>query len=220
MKTYLTFLRLISLSISSVLTDRRSQHRSNFDDKVGKVIQKWSVIMTILVSVLTWSSHVHTQISEYDDCLEPGFDKSEFGRPLTSEERIALWDDEFDEQLANITKCTDGQSDSSSGGGGGDGVSQSSQKSGSTNSNFRSNNYSKVGEKSTSVANTVSQEPQSGNIGSSDMPDTQYSNGRKEQVSKIVDNKAALRAQIKVQIELETDPQVKRQLIKQYEALK
>lgn len=173
--------------------------------------------MTILVSVLTWSSHGYTQLSEYNECSEAGFDKSEFERPLTQEEQIALWDDEFHEQLADITKCTDGQSDSSSAGGGG---SQSSQKSGSTNSNFRSNNYLKVGEKSTSVANTVSQEPQSGNIGLSDMPDTQYSNGRKEQALTIVDNKAALRAQIKAQIELETDPGVKRQLTKEYEALK
>jgi hypothetical protein len=179
--------------------------------------------MTILVSVLTWSSHGYTQLSEYNECSEAGFDKSEFERPLTQEEQIALWDDEFHEHLADITKCTDGQSDSSSGGGGGGGGgggSQSSQKSGSTNSNFRSNNYLKVGEKSTSVANTVSQEPQSGNIGSSDMPDTQYSNGRKEQALTIVDNKAALRAQIKAQIELETDPEVKRQLTKEYEALK
>ena len=175
--------------------------------------------MTILVSVLTWSSHGYTQLSEYNECSEAGFDKSEFERPLTQEEQIALWDDEFHEQLADITKCTDGQSDSSSGGGGGGG-SQSSQKSGSTNSNFRSNNYLKVGEKSTSVANTVSQEPQSGNIGSPNMPDTQYSNGRKEQALTIVDNKAALRAQIKAQIELETDPEVKRQLNKEYEALK
>jgi len=52
------------------------------------------------------------------------------------------------------------------------------------------------------------------------MPDTQYSNGRKEQALTIVDNKAALRAQIKAQIELETDPEVKRQLNKEYEALK
>ncbi|MAH73728.1 MAG: hypothetical protein CMK29_06485 [Porticoccaceae bacterium] len=178
--------------------------------------EKWTVIMTILVSVLSWSSPGYTQLSEYNDCSETGFDKSEFERPLTQEEQIALWDDEFHEQLADITRCTDGQSGSSNGGGG----SKSSQKSRSTNSTFWSDNYLEVGEKSTSVANTVSQVPQSGNIGASDMPDTQYSNGRKEQALTIVDNKAALRAQIKAQIELETDPGVKRQLTKEYEALK
>lgn len=178
---------------------------------------KWTVILTVLIAVLTWSLSGYAQISEYNECAETGFDKSEYERPLTQEEQVALWDEEFQEQLADITKCTDGQSVSSSGG---DAGPQSSQKTGSTNSTFRSNNYLKVGEKSIAVANAVSQEPQSSNNGSADMPDTQYSNGRKEQAMEAVDNKVRLRAQIKAQIESETDPDVKNQLIEQYEALK
>ena len=63
MKTYLTFLRLISLSISSVLTDRRSQHRSNFYNKVGKVIQKKAFLL-FLAMVFSVGQSVADNFSE------------------------------------------------------------------------------------------------------------------------------------------------------------
>ena len=189
----------------------------------SSICKNFTVAVAVLVTILTWSQYGHTELSEYTECTEVEFDKSEFDRPLTQEEQIALWDDDFQEQLADITKCTDSQIDSARGGGasqGGAGASQggggASKNTESTSSDSLSRNALKGNQKSTSVTNTVVQIPQSNDEASPGVLD----NGREETALVATDNKAALRAQIKAQIDVETDPEVKRLLIKQLEALK
>jgi hypothetical protein len=104
-------------------------------------------------------------------------------------------------------------------GAGSSGQSQSTAASNGSGSGPLSKNYLKDGQNSTSVVNSASQTPEplyeTNETGSGS-----GNNGGKELSLSAVDNKAALRAQIKALMDVEKDPAVKDELLKQYEALK
>jgi hypothetical protein len=181
------------------------------------------VTMSMTLWLLLGSQYAYAQLSEYTECTEVEFSTYKSRRPLTQEEQVEAWDVEFYEGLVDIDKCS--QTDSSGGGAAGgsgagsSGQSQSTAASNGSGSGPLSKNYLKDGQNSTSVVNSASQTPEplyeTNETGSGS-----GTNGGKELSLSAVDNKAALRAQIKALMDVEKDPAVKDELLKQYEALK
>ena len=179
------------------------------------------VTMSMTLWLLLGSQYAYAQLSEYTECTEVEFSTYKSRRPLTQEEQVEAWDLGFYEDLVDIDKCS--QTDSSGGGAAGgsgagsSGQSQSTAASNGSGSGPLGKNYLKDGQNSTSVVNAASQSPEplyeTNEAGSGN-------NGRKELALSAVDNKAALRAQIKALMAVEKDPAVKDELLKQYEALK
>ena len=161
--------------------------------------------------------YAQAQISEYSDCSEDYHDKSAFQRPLTQEEKAERLENVFYERLSSVTKCVDQESDGAGGGGGGAGGGAAGGSSGAGQS--VSKNVLSKGEKSLGITGSKVQVPVV-EKSSGDIEEQEPTNGREHIELQEVDNKAALRAQIKAQADIETDPEIKAKLIEQYEALK
>ena len=159
--------------------------------------------------------YAQAQISEYSDCSEDYHDKSAFQRPLTQEEKAERLENFFYERLSSVTKCVDQESDGGAGGGGGAAGGSSAAGAGQS----MSKNVLSKGEKSLGITGSKVQVPVV-EKSSGDIEEQEPTNGREHIELQEVDNKAALRAQIKAQADIETDPEIKAKLIEQYEALK
>jgi hypothetical protein len=159
--------------------------------------------------------YAQAQISEYSDCSEDYHDKSAFQRPLTQEEKAERLENVFYERLSSVTKCVDQESDGGAGGGGGAAGGSSAAGAGQS----MSKNVLSKGEKSLGITGSKVQVPVVEKP-SGDIEEQESTNGREHIELQEVDNKAALRAQIKAQADIETDPEIKAKLIEQYEALK
>jgi len=156
------------------------------------------------------------QISEYSDCSEHYHDKSTFERPSTQEEKAERLEDIFYDRLSSVTKCVDQNSD----GNGGGGSASSGGSSGGGAGQSMSRNTLSEGEKSLGITGTEVQVPVAEAGAAPTDVEADLTNGREHKDMEVVDNKAALRAQIKAQADVETDPEIKAKLIEQYEALK
>lgn len=161
------------------------------------------------------------QISEYGDCSEHYHDKSTFERPSTQEEKAERLEDIFYDRLSSVTKCVDQNSDGSGGGGSasGGGSSGGGSSGGGAGQSMSRNTLSE-GEKSLGITGTEVQVPVAYAGATPTDVEADLTNGREHKELEVVDNKAALRAQIKAQADIETDPEIKAKLIEQYEALK
>ena len=159
------------------------------------------------------------QISEYTDCSEYDLGSRADGAPLTTQEKVERLDDTYYPKVAEITKCEENSRD------------EGASSGGTATSTERvkdvpgiSSNRLEPGKTSIAVTNTVHPTAVSiidraaGNASSSGIDES--ITGRDHEELDEADNTAALRAQIKAQIDIETDPDIKEQLIKQYEALK
>jgi len=174
-----------------------------------------AVIVCLSVPVSTYA-----QISEYIDCSAIYHDESNFERPLTKEEKVSQLEGAFYDHLAKTTKCTPetpGASNPSKSSVGG-----ATSSSGGGASQSISNNMLAEGSESIAITGTKEQKPnfdqtETASFSSSDLGGD---NGREHLELETVDNKAALRSQIKAQADLETDPEIKEKLMKEYEALK
>lgn len=163
--------------------------------------------------------YAQAQISEYSDCSEDYHDKSAFQRPLTQEEKAERLENVFYERLSSVTKCVDQESDGAGGGGGGAAGGSSAAGAGAGAGQSVSKNVLSKGEKSLGITGSKVQVPVV-EKSSADIEEQEPTNGREHIELQEVDNKAALRAQIKAQADIETDPEIKAKLIEQYEALK
>ncbi|MDG1819810.1 MAG: hypothetical protein P8H31_08250 [Porticoccaceae bacterium] len=83
-----------------------------------------------------------------------------------------------------------------------------------------SGNLLNKGEKSLAITSSKSQVPVAEPDSPSGGEQQGLQNGREHIELEAVDNKAVLRAQIKAQADIETDPEIKAKLIEQIEALK
>ena len=159
------------------------------------------------------------QLSEYTDCSDSSFQETVFDSPLTQEEKTKKLDDAFYGLISEESKCTKSSfsqsSQSNAGGSGGSGGSN-----GADIGSLSNNLLDAVGE-SIAIGDSMNQLPDVevlSEASSGEPSDGQ--NGREHLALEDVDNRKALRLQIKKQAELESDPEVKRKLLEQYEALK
>ena len=168
-----------------------------------------SKAFTFLVLYLATAFCAIAQISEYTDCSEYYHDGSDFEQTLTQEEKAERLENAFYGRLSDIVKCVNGESAEegrSSGGASGGEAGQSI-----------SNNILTKGEKSFGITGTKTQGPI---VDEAVSYESSVPNGREHLELEEVDNKAALRVQIKAQADIETDPDIKEKLMEQYEALK
>ena len=175
----------------------------------------------LLVICVSLSPCAAAQISEYSDCSDYYHDQSDFQQPATQEEKAQRLEDTFYDRLSSITKCVDQQSATDGGGGGGSsGGASAGASSGSEAGQSLSSNLLNKGEKSHGITSSKSQIPVVETESFIGDEGQSLQNGREHIELEAVDNKAVLRAQIKAQADIETDPEIKEKLIEQYEALK
>ena len=171
------------------------------------------------------------QISEYTDCSEYDYNSQDDSGPLTTDEKVARLDNIYYPKIADISKCenrTEGDmsstSNAGSSGAGAQGGSGGASSTGSGESSSISTNEINAGETSVGMTNTMYPvaDLNSGSASGSGSPNEidDLTIGKEHDELDAADNVAALRAQIKAQIEVETDPEIKAELRKQYEALK
>ena len=156
------------------------------------------------------------KLSEYRDCSDSSFEETTFDSPLTQEEKTKKLDDAFYGLISEENKCAkpsfSSSSQSNNGGSGGSG--------GSGGAETISNNLLESDEQSIAIGGSINQLPKEEAISETSFVESSNGeNGRKHLDLDDVDNRKALRLQIKEQAELESDPEVKRKLIEQYEAL-
>ena len=169
--------------------------------------------VTVLLILCTLCSASFSQISEYENCSEYDQKLSEFERPLSEEEKIKQLDTAFYKRMSDITKCEDLSSPSTAQG-------SSGSRSGSSVAagyNSLSNNILKAGQASMPVG---SESMRNENSESKTIKINDLNNGRMHSKLKDVDNIETLKTQIKVEAEKETNPEIKKALLEQYEALK
>ena len=167
------------------------------------------------------------QISEYSDCSDSSFEETTFDSPLTQEEKTKKLDDAFYGLISEENKCAKSSfSNSSQSNGGGSSGSGGSASSGGTGSSAGSETMSlsknllENDEQSIAIGGSINQLPKEEAISKTSFVESSNGqNGREHLDLEDVDNRKALRLQIKEQAELESDPEVKRKLIEQYEAL-
>lgn len=184
------------------------------------------------ISIVTLTMNVFAlspakQISEYSDCSDSSFEETTFDSPLTQEEKTKKLDDAFYGLISEENKCAkssfSNSSQSNGGGSSGSGVSASSGGSGSSAGSETmslSKNLLENDEQSIAIGGSINQLPKEEAISETSFVESSNGqNGREHLDLEDVDNRKALRLQIKEQAELESDPEVKRKLIEQYEAL-
>lgn len=187
------------------------------------------------ISIVTLTMNVFAlspakQISEYSDCSDSSFEETTFDYPLTQEEKTKKLDDAFYGLISEENKCAkssfSNSSQSNGGGSSGSGVSASSGGSGGSGSSAGSETMSlsknllENDEQSIAIGGSINQLPKEEAISETSFVESSNGqNGREHLDLEDVDNRKALRLQIKEQAELESDPEVKRKLIEQYEAL-
>lgn len=182
-------------------------------------------IVTLTMNVFALSPA--KQISEYSDCSDSSFEETTFDSPLTQEEKTKKLDDAFYGLISEENKCAkssfSNSSQSNGGGSSGSGVSASSGGSGSSAGSETmslSKNLLENDEQSIAIGGSINQLPKEEAISETSFVESSNGqNGREHLDLEDVDNRKALRLQIKEQAELESDPEVKRKLIEQYEAL-
>lgn len=182
-------------------------------------------IVTLTMNVFALSPA--KQISEYSDCSDSSFEETTFDYPLTQEEKTKKLDDAFYGLISEENKCAkssfSNSSQSNGGGSSGSGVSASSGGSGSSAGSETmslSKNLLENDEQSIAIGGSINQLPKEEAISETSFVESSNGqNGREHLDLEDVDNRKALRLQIKEQAELESDPEVKRKLIEQYEAL-
>jgi hypothetical protein len=194
------------------------------------------LIYSVLIATLL-PGGLTAQVSEYTDCSDIYHDSQESIAPLTAEEEAALLDDTYYVKIADLTKC---EKQASSGGGpaggggqaGGGTAGSESAASGSDVGGSAgrmtesiSKNERLLEEQAIAVTNTKFPEAASDTDLTVGYPFTASSpdgagNGRDHEDLNAADNRAALMAQIKAQADAETDPEIKKRLMEQYEALK
>ena len=157
------------------------------------------------------------QISEYEDCSEIYHHESKFKRPLTQKEKSELLENAFYERLSTTTKCIDPSSKSESSAAG---QGPTGGRVDGTASRSLSRNILDHGDKSVAIAGSIGQAPSTNFEASSDRSEAESGNGREHLDLTDVDNKAILMAQIKAQADSESDPEIKKRLMEQYEGLK
>ena len=173
------------------------------------------------------------QILDYSDCTVIDQRTAEDSVPLTREESMAKLAGEFLKQTSEMTKCehpsegvgSGGQGTSGGGAGGATG-------SGGGGSSTISKNALDADDESVAVSNDMAQNPVDNtrqeyeplDVDNEDFDNTNAVStanvGREHLNMEATDNTAALRAQIKQQADLETDPEIKAALMKTYEDLK
>lgn len=184
------------------------------------------------ISIVTLTMNVFAlspakQISEYSDCSDSSFEETTFDSPLTQEEKTKKLDDAFYGLISEENKCAkssfSNSSQSNGGGSSGSGGSASSGGSGSSAGSETmslSKNLLENDEQSIAIGGSINQLPKEEAISETSFVESSNGqNGREHLDLEDVDNRKALRLQIKEQAELESDPEVKRKLIEQYEAL-
>ena len=182
-------------------------------------------IVTLTMNVFALSPA--KQISEYSDCSDSSFEETTFDSPLTQEEKTKKLDDAFYGLISEENKCAkssfSNSSQSNGGGSSGSGGSASSGGSGSSAGSETmslSKNLLESDEQSIAIGGSINQLPKEEAISETSFVESSNGqNGREHLDLEDVDNRKALRLQIKEQAELESDPEVKRKLIEQYEAL-
>lgn len=169
-------------------------------------------LFILLVGISTASSSPE-KLSEYRDCSDSSFEETTFDSPLTQEEKTKKLDDAFYGLISDERRCSKSsfsQSSASNGSGSGDPDIKS-----------LSQNLSTIDAGSIGIDSSKSQLPVAVNQSTTSMNGMGVgNNGGVHQVLEEVDNRKALRLQIKKQAEIETDPEIKRKLLEQYEALK
>jgi hypothetical protein len=161
------------------------------------------------------------QISEYSDCSDTSFEETTFDFPLTLEEKTKKLDDAFYGLILEENKCAKlSFSNSRQSNGGGSSGSLNSGSSAGSETLSLSKNLLESDEQSIAIDGSINQlrkeEPMSE---SSFVESSNGQNGREHLELQNIDNRKILRMQIKEQAELESDPEVKRKLIEQFEAL-
>jgi hypothetical protein len=169
-------------------------------------------LFILLVGISTASSSPE-KLSEYRDCSDSYFEETTFDSPLTQEEKTKKLDDAFYGLISDERRCSKSsfsQSSASNGSGSGDPDIKS-----------LSQNLSTIDAGSIGIDSSKSQLPVAVNQSTTSMNGMGVgNNGGVHQVLEEVDNRKALRLQIKKQADIETDPEIKRKLLEQYEALK
>ena len=185
-------------------------------------------IVTLTMNVFALSPA--KQISEYSDCSDSSFEETTFDSPLTQEEKTKKLDDAFYGLISEENKCakssfsnssqSNGGGSSGSGGSGGSASSGGSGSSAGSETMSLSKNLLESDEQSIAIGGSINQLPKEEAISETSFVESSNGqNGREHLDLEDVDNRKALRLQIKEQAELESDPEVKRKLIEQYEAL-
>jgi hypothetical protein len=172
-------------------------------------------IANIFLSFDTFALSPIKQISEYSDCSDSSFKDTTFDSPLTQEEKTQKLDDAFYGLISEENKCAkssfSNSSQSNIGGSGGTGGSETMSL---------SKNLLESDEQSIAIGGSMNQLPKEETLVDASFDESSNGqNGREHLDLEDVDNRKALRLQIKEQAELESDPEVKRKLIEQYKAL-
>jgi hypothetical protein len=185
------------------------------------------VVFTLATSQPPWAN---SQISEYDDCSD-GFELIELDENLTSSERRALVDEQFEIEISDSERCEQGGSGSSSGGSsaGGNSSASNSLENGQSvdgselkqESNVESSpNALEEGQLSVALSSDLSVDASE----SESEPGTLLNghsggNGKQHEALAEADNRKALADSILEKAEAEEDPVVKAALMKRYEEL-
>ena len=185
---------------------------------------KLTYLIGIAIATLTMNVFALSpakQISEYSDCSDSSFEETTFDSPLTQEEKTKKLDDAFYGLISEENKCAKSSfSNSSQSNGGGSSGSGGSASSGGSETMSLSKNLLENDEQSIAIGGSINQLPKEEAISETSFVESSNGqNGREHLDLEDVDNRKALRLQIKEQAELESDPEVKRKLIEQYEAL-
>lgn len=175
-------------------------------------------IANIFLSFNTFALSPVKQISEYSDCSDSSFEDTTFDSPLTQEEKTQKLDDAFYGLISEENKCAKSSfSNSSQSNIGG---SRGAGGSGGSETMSLSKNLLESDEQSIAIGGSMNQLPKEETLSDASFDESSNGqNGREHLDLEDVDNRKALRLQIKEQAELESDPEVKRKLIEQYEAL-
>lgn len=159
------------------------------------------------------------QISEYQECSD-GLGIISLSENLTAEERIAIIDAHFNDELSDTERCevadlgaSGGASGSGSGAGGAGGGGSGSGSP--ANPNSLQDGERSVAVNSDMTPSSTLTQSESGSPG----PSSSGNNGREHEALASADNKKALSESILERAEQEDDPVIKAALMKRYEEL-
>ena len=186
------------------------------------------LIKALIFTLLVFSSQQNlAQITNMEDCTEPGERELLQDQLLTRAEIIALMDKDFEAKVSQQDKCAGALSGAAGNGSGAGGANSAGSSGGGTGSNnVNSANLTSApnqlaqGAQSTSLNNdlsTTSSVPNSGSASSS--PAATGSNGRREQELLDADANRQQIEQLKLVAEMEENPSIKENLLQRIKDL-
>ena len=158
------------------------------------------------------------QISEYQECSD-GLDITSLIENLTAEERIAIMDAHFNDELSDTERCEVGDSGASGGASGSGSSAGGAGGGGSGNGSPANPNSLKDGERSVALNSDMTPSSALAQSEGSPGPGVSGNNGREHEALASADNKKALAESILKRAEQEDDPVIKEALMKRYKEL-